>query len=283
MNRLTVGVQGVGVLGPGIGCWPEYLELLRAGDGDINHKPGHKLSHKPGATLLPAPQRLPSAERRRAGAAIKMAIAVADEAVLQAGIDPQWLATVFTASNGEGANCHNLCETLASADRSVSPTRFTNSVHNAAAGYWHIAVASRAASTSLCGFDASFGAGLLEAVTQVAATNQAVLLVATDTPYPEPLHAKRALRDNFGLALLLTPISASQGLAWLRMSLRSPPHEMPATACRDAALEDLRSSLPAAAGLALLDAIAQPGREQRVIVNCPPALQLHIDVAPQAH
>ena len=290
-RSLSVGLHGVGLLGPGIAAWPQVLELMRAGQGPAL-----------AATLLPTPMRLPGAERRRAGAAIKVALAVADAAVLQAGVDPQFLATVFTASNAEGANCHNLCETLASPDRAVSPTRFTNSVHNAAAGYWHIAVASRAASTSLCGFDASFGAGLLEAVTQVLTSDQAVLLVATDTPYPEPLNAKRPVRDNFGLALLLTPARTGGGLAQLHCSLRGAPHEMPATHCRHAGFETLRSSLPAAAGLALLEAVADVGialaspaaraaghpltqrtaarREPRVVVDCPPALQLHIDVTP---
>ena len=73
----------------------------------------------------------------------------------------------------------------------VSPTRFTNSVHNAAAGCWHIAVASRASSTSLCAFDGSFGAGLIEAATSVHLSGQPVLLVASDSPYPEPLNSVR--------------------------------------------------------------------------------------------
>ena len=149
---------------------------------------------------------------------------------------------------------------------------------------------SRAASTSLCGFDTSFGAGLLEAIAQVAATNQPVLLVATDTPYPEPLHAKRFVRDNFGMALVLTPPGTSRGMALLHCSLRSAPHEVPATACRNVCLEGLRSSLPAAAGVALLEAIAQVAKvaqvaqvapasdAQRVVLACPPALQLHVDV-----
>ncbi|MEQ1806287.1 MAG: beta-ketoacyl synthase chain length factor [Burkholderiaceae bacterium] len=272
MNPIRVDVLAVGILGPGIGSWPQLVELLRAGHGFVD-----------AATVLPVPMRLPTAERRRAGAAIKVAMAVADEAVAAAGVDPQFIATVFTASNGEGANCHNLCETLASSDRSVSPTRFTNSVHNAAAGYWHIAVASRAASTSLCGFDTSFGAGLLEAIAQVATTNEPVLLIATDTPYPEPLHAKRIVRDNFGLALVLTPPGARGALAHLQCSLHSAPHEGPAAACRDSYLEGLRSSLPAAAGLALLEALTQVTAarpERRIVLACPPALQLHVDLTP---
>ena len=40
---------------------------------------------------------------------------------------------------------HEICETLATAERQVSPTRFHNSVHNAPAGYWSIATQSRAA------------------------------------------------------------------------------------------------------------------------------------------
>jgi len=75
-------------------------------------------------------------------------MAVADEAVTQAQFDPGTLH-VFASSSGEGANCHALCDTLASATPVVSPTRFTNSVHNASSGAWHIAVASRAPSTSL--------------------------------------------------------------------------------------------------------------------------------------
>ena len=123
MSVLKVHLQGVGLLGPGIASWSAAQPLLRGAQAHVNSP-----------TLLPPPARLPSAERRRAGAAIKLAMAVADEAVLQAAIDPQALATVFTSSSGEGVNCHLLCEALAGPDRLVSPTRFTNSVHNAVGG-----------------------------------------------------------------------------------------------------------------------------------------------------
>ena len=96
-----------------------------------------------------------------------------------------------------------LCETLAGADRQISPTRFTNSVHNAPAGYWHIAVGSRAASTSLSAYDGSFAAGLVEALAQVVASGEPVLLVALDVPYPEPPHRLRPLPNHAGVALLL--------------------------------------------------------------------------------
>ena len=43
----------------------------------------------------------------------------------------------------------------------ISPTQFHNSVHNAAAGYWHIAAGSAAPSLSVGGHDGAFAAGLL--------------------------------------------------------------------------------------------------------------------------
>jgi Beta-ketoacyl synthase, N-terminal domain len=248
MSGLTVWVDGVGVLGPGLPSWSSSLATLR----------GEQL-HVFVPSVLPPPARLPPAERRRAGAAVKLAMAVADEAVAHAGADPHTLATVFSASSGEGGNCHILCETLATDTPMVSPTRFTNSVHNAAAGYWHIAVASRAASTSLGAFDASFGAGLIEAATSVALSRAPILLVASDTPYPEPLHAARPLPDNFGIALVLSAMRSARSLASLSIELvqgKSVP-----TACTDASLEALRIAIPAACGLPLLHALAR-GEEQ---------------------
>ncbi|MDE2157483.1 MAG: beta-ketoacyl synthase chain length factor, partial [Burkholderiales bacterium] len=195
----------------------------------------------------PAPQRLPATERRRAGALVRASIAAADQAL--GGADAAAVATVFSSSTGDPLNCPLLCEALAAAERSVSPTRFTNSVHNAAAGYWHIAAASRQPSTSLAAHDASFGVGLLEAAVQCAAARAPVLLVACDLPYPEPLHALRPVADVFATALLLVPA----GGRGLRLTVGA---EGAASRCADAGLEALRLGIPAARALPLLRALA---------------------------
>lgn len=266
MSSLTVWVDGVGVLGPGLASWSSALATLRG-----------EQAHVFVPTLLPPPARLPPAERRRAGAAVKLAMAVADEAVAHAGADPHTLATVFSASSGEGGNCHILCETLATDTPLVSPTRFTNSVHNAAAGYWHIAVASRAASTSLGAFDASFGAGLIEAATSVALSGAPILLVASDTPYPEPLHAARPLPDNFGIALVLSANRSERSLAALNIEL-VPGKSVP-TACADASLETLRAAIPAACGLPLLQALARDEMQlQTLALTYLPTLTLKVSL-----
>ena len=278
MNRqsgLTVWVQGIGLLGPGLISWPAARDVLRGAAPHVSRP-----------TELPPPARLPPAERRRAGPAVKLALAVADEAVAQARVDAAALATVFTSSSGEGVNCHLLCETLATPAPVVSPTRFTNSVHNAASGCWHIAVASQATSTSLCAFDASFGAGLIEAATCVATSGAPVLLVASDSPYPEPLHATRPLPDHFGLALLLVPAETEHSLAALTITLTlsngaaAPADSAAISRCEDASLEALRRAIPAAAALPLLVALARGEAPQCVAIGGLPTLGLQIEVTP---
>lgn len=256
---MRVHIQGVGLLGPGLDSWGSAAGTLR---GDVPHAVSK--------TRMQPPARLPSAERRRAGEAIKLAMAVADEAVAASGLDPQTLATVFTSSSGEGTNCHAICETLASDSRLISPTRFANSVHNAPAGYWHIAVASRATSTSLCAFDGGFAAGLLEAATVVACHRMPVLLVASDTPYPEPLNAKRPLSDNFGLAFVLSPEPSASTLATLSLALVP---SAPASPCDAPSLETLRNDTPAGRALPLLQALA------RQSIGCTLTIQLHDSLA----
>jgi hypothetical protein len=255
---LEVNVTGIGLLGPGFADWAQGRRLLREPEG-----------WQRSATVVPAPQRLPATERRRAGTVVKASIVAADQALAEAGLDPALLPTVFTSSTGDPLNCHLLCEALAAPERLVSPTRFTNSVHNAPAGYWHIATASRAPSTSLAAFDASFGAGLLEAAAQCAATQAPVLLVACDVPYPEPLHSKRPVADVLALALVLVPGTG--------LRLRPAP-EAAVTRCPHAGLEDLRQTIPAGRALPLLQALAA-GAPAQVVLEAAPGFNLMLDLA----
>lgn len=260
----AVQVVGLGLLGPGLPGWQASAPLLR-----------QQGAWQPAPTVLPPPARLPAAERRRSGAIVKLSLAVADEALAMAqarcglAIEPGRLATVFTSSSGDPSNCHALCEALAQPDRAVSPTRFTNSVHNATAGYWHIATQSRAPSTSLCAYDASWAAGLLEAYAQCLAAQSPVLLVASDTPYPEPMHALRPMPDAFAIAVLLAPPGTSPHGAELRLTV-SQQKTAPSPVF-DPGLETLCRSVPAARGLPLLQALA-----------CGPSVNLSFDGFPEA-
>jgi hypothetical protein len=280
--QLHVQITGLGLLGPGLANWALGQALLAQPNLWVH-----------GATAVPAPQRLPATERRRAGAVVKASVVVADEALATSGLDPAGLATVFTSSTGDPSNCHLLCEALATADRLVSPTRFTNSVHNAAAGYWHIATQSRAPSTSLAAFDASFAAGLLEAAVQCHTTGAPVLLVAADVPYPEPLHTIRPVADVFAVALLLSPLRAGEGNSaaagrCLSLSTASadtnstaretaPTPDAQTTACHHAGLDAVAHGIPAARALPLLMALAHPN-EAHVVMDALPGLLLQVAV-----
>ena len=193
----------------------------------------------------PAVSLLPPAERRRCALSVAWALAVAQEAVANSGLQADKFAVVFTSSDGDGDIVHRLCTALAAPGAQVSPTDFHNSVHNAATGYWSIGARATAPSTALCAFDASFAAGFLEAATQVQADGKPVLLVAVDLPYPAPLAPFRLVRHGFAAALALIPG------AELDISLADGP----ATALPLAEF----GGNAAAACLPLLAALARPG------------------------
>ena len=203
--------------------------------------------------MLRTPERLSPAERRRSVRVVKLALTVGLEAAASAEADPATLATVFSSSGGDGHNCHAICEALAGDEREVSPTRFHNSVHNAAAGYWGIATGAVAPAAVLCAFDGSFSAGLLEALLQVSVDRTACLLIAYDADYPQPLRATRPVPDAFGTALLLTPEPGARNFGRVTAALTTAP----ADALADPALDTLRRAIPAARSLPLLAAIAR--------------------------
>lgn len=241
---LTAYIQGIGLIGPGL---PDWQRGARAIAGEETYAPS--------PTTIPVPEGLPPAERRRTGATVRLALSVAQQAVAAAGVDSQGLLTVFSSSGADGLICHEMCETLASADRQLSPTRFHNSVHNAAAGYWSLATGATAASTALCAYDGSFAAGLLEALALATVDRVPVLLSAYETAYPGPMLAKRRLPDSFAVALVLTPAPTPNALARLTASLCSTAAA--ADRLSEPRLEALRAAVPAARSLPLLRLLAR--------------------------
>ncbi|HRK77432.1 MAG TPA: beta-ketoacyl synthase chain length factor, partial [Thiobacillus sp.] len=212
---------------------------------------------------------------RRTGLAIKVALAVAQQAVAAGQLDARQLAAVFSSSGADNDNCDAICKALASDDRHISPTRFHNSVHNAPAGYWGIASGAMTPATVLCAHDGSFSAGLLEALTQVAVEGWGTLLVAYDMPYPEPLHAKRPLPSALGIALALMPERSAQSLARIELSLSDAAPD----ALAEPEFEALRRAIPAARGLPLLQAVAR-GEGGRIVLDYLAPLNLAVAIEP---
>jgi hypothetical protein len=237
-------VHAVGVLGPGLDGWASTRAILSG------REPYHARS-----TKNPVPDILPATERRRSSEAARLAIAVAQEALEAGGIFSGGLATVFASSDGDGDITHKICQSLAGADRDVSPTLFHNSVYNAPAGYWSIATGSRSGSTSLCAHDLSFAAGLLEAAVQVTVERQPVMMIASDLPFPAPLYAVRPIDHSFAVALLLSP--DEQGTPLMRCEMTLDAYR-DSTALPPGLTEPLHNN-PAARCLPLLAVLAHGG------------------------
>ena len=237
-------IDGVGIFAPGLVGWEQAASVLAG-----------RIPYAPAATPKLATALLPADVRRRTTEHIRLAVEVGGEAVRNAQADASALWSVFASSESDGAITHNICEEVARETPEVSPTRFHNSVNNAPAGYWCIAVQSRAPSTSLAGFDASFSVGLFEACAQVNAEQQNVLLVAHDTPLPEPLNSVRPMSAIFGAALVLTTQRSARSLA--RVAVAIDPQASSFSRMPDAGLDGLRTGNPVARCLPLLAAIAR--------------------------
>ncbi len=249
---MRVYVEGVGLWGAGLEGWAASRDVLVGNSAYV-----------PAAVAAPPSPLLPANERRRAVATVRLALQVGAEAFANARRDPSTTATVFASSGGDGETLHAILQSLASAELDVSPTRFHNSVHNAPAGYWTIATKSREPSTSLCAFDASFVAGLLDAAAQTTIDTRAVALIGYDLPYREPLHSVRPIGSTFGVALILTPSPTRGSLAGLTIGLG---RDLGApTAIADPALEALRRGNPAARSLPLLAALARGDAAELVL------------------
>lgn len=255
-------VGGVGIAGPGFANWESARVALREPDGYVRSP-----------TVIPTPEALPPVERRRCGTNVKLALGAGFEAARHAGLLPGSFATVFASSSGDGDNCHAICEALASDDRLISPTRFHNSVHNAPSGYWSIASRSTRPSDSIGAFDASFAAGLTEALARIADGESPVMLIAYDSPYPEPLQSARPMDDAFAVALALLPSDGFGPRLRASMTTESP------TELANGAQEALRRGVPAARSLPLLGLLARGGAGQ-VVLEYLAGLSLQVEVAP---
>jgi len=256
MKTMRIYIEGIAALGPSMPDWATARDILRK---EIN---GAENAYAPEPVKLPPPEMLPASERRRAGDAIKLSMAVGLAAIRDAGADASQLMNVFSSTGGDCENCHNILETLASSERMISPTRFHNSVHNAPAGYWSIATRCTAASTSLCAYDATFTAGLLEAAIQTIDSGERCLLVSFDTAYPEPLYSVRPIPYPFALGFVIN----AQKTAATQFSLTIALSRDAVDTMKNSQLESLRRSVPSARSLPLL-ALLAAGKSGRVVID----------------
>jgi len=185
-------IEGIGFWTRGLPSWQAACDYAADGTLPID------------APARPSPQLLAPNERRRAPETVAVALEVALAACHAAGRAPSSLPSVFASMHGDLAITDYMCATLATQADGISPTRFHNSVHNAAAGYWTIGAGAVHAATAISAFDATFAQGLLEALMLLAAGEEAVLLVGYDGASTGPLAQVSRSDSLLGAALVLS-------------------------------------------------------------------------------
>lgn len=241
---LLLHVEGVGFWADGLPDWAAARAFVRSG------------TLPESAPARPSPALLPPNERRRAPDTVALALEVAQAACTMAGRDAATLASVFASTHGDLAITDYMCATLAEDPRSVSPTKFHNSVHNAAAGYWTIGTGCRAPTTAISAYGATFAQALLEAAAQVHDSAAPVLLVAYDSEATGPLGEMARSRGLLGAALVLNATRSQAGRATLSLALRTG-----AAASAGGALQARCAGNAMAAMLPLIEALASGGGE----------------------
>jgi hypothetical protein len=258
---LDAHIAGVAFWSPRMPTWDAARACLRS-----EQVPLDTPQPRPATTLL-AP-----AERRRAPDTVAIALEVASQACIAADVRPQELTTVFASTHGDLAISDYLCATLAATPTHISPTKFHNSVHNAAAGYWSIGTKSHAPYTAISAYEYTFATGLLEAVTQLLCDDRPVLYVAYDVAACGPMATMAPSSGMLAAALVLTT-TPTQPHTRMALQVRSGTARI--AEVRSTAADAVRGNAMASA-LTFFAALAQ--RTQPIALPLGQDLSLHIEL-----
>ena len=235
-------LEALEVWGPGLSGWDEAAATLR---GERRYA---AREFDPGEPEMLAPN-----ERRRATAAIRLALCVTDHLAKRSSLDLAALPSVFASSAGDLHVTDRVCVALGRPGVLVSPFHFHNIVHNASAGYWTIGAHACGGSTSLSAGETTFVAGLSEAVCLVLAERTPVLFVCYEQPAPAVIDRHLPIVAPFAVAMTIHP--ERTGHDCFAMHIEHLP-KRDDTRMKDEALEALRVGNAAARALPLLARLA---------------------------
>lgn len=214
--NLSFDVLGVGAWGKSFRNWSDLQALL---NGQAVEDDGAK---------GPKPEVIPANERRRAPLPVRLAVESSWQAVTNAGIDPKELPSVFVSSLGDTQLTDYMCKVLASDNKALSPTKFHNSVHNAAAGYWTISTGCMQAANSVAGFEQSVTLTLFEALIQAQSEQTPMLLTFYDAPSSAVLKGLLKNEQSFAVSLVIAPAALGHNGVRLQVSVTEQTAHWPA-------------------------------------------------------
>ncbi len=193
MQKLVFNVLGIGAWGSGFRNWSDLQIRMTGGQVEDDGAKG------------PKPEVIPANERRRAPLPVRLAVEASSQACEHAGIAPSELACVFVSGLGDTQLTDYMCKVLAGENKALSPTKFHNSVHNAAAGYWTISTGCMQAANSVAGFGESVSLTLMEALIQAQAEQRALLLTFYDAPSSPILKPLLKNEHAFAVSIVIAP------------------------------------------------------------------------------
>jgi len=268
----TLYIEGPAFWTPTLPGWDAARAAFR-GEGALADPPAKR----------PAPQVLAPAERRRAPDTVALALEVAAATMAASGRNAADVPCVFTSAHGDLSINDYMCGTLATDPKMLSPTKFHNSVHNAAVGYWTIGTGCMAASNAVSAYQHSFASGLLEAAVQSASDQEPVLLVGYDTPTVGALTSVTDSRGLLAVALVIAPAPTERTVAALQWSVLGGADAVPtATPPASDAAKSLAGINPMADALGLFESLARLGAGPSAPVDLPlsPTLSLRLQLQP---
>lgn len=257
-------VAGVGAWGPGFADWPALRALLLESD----------TSAPLAAVTNPAPQVIPANERRRAPLPVKIAVEVSWQAIQQSGLAAADVACVFGSGLGDTEISDYMCRALTTDLKQLSPTKFHNSVHNAAAGYWTISSGCMKSANSIAAYQMTAGLALLEGMSQCALQQEPVLVTLFDTKAHPPFNQMFPCSQHFGAALLLQPKARATNAHGVNLTLTLDARDSKPLLPAHPQLAALYTENPAAKILGVLDLLARCESNQR------PSLTTALPISP---
>lgn len=213
-SMTDIDIVGVGVWSEYFSNWDEFCSVLAGGAS-------------PQVAAL-KPELIAAKERRRAPLFVKMAVEVMDQACRMGAREPSEVATVFASVYGDMQITDYMCHTLDASPRTVSPTRFHNSVHNASIGYWAIATQSQRPANAISAYLHSASMALLEGAIQALEEDTPVLVCVQELASPATIKPIYDSEQPFSTALLLTPPAyCAAPLASVRIGVSNQKYEFP--------------------------------------------------------
>jgi len=165
------------------------------------------------------------------------------------------LACVFVSALGDTQLTDYMCKVLATESKQLSPTKFHNSVHNAAAGYWTISTECMQAANSIAGYEHSVPLTLLDALTQIEHDKNPMLVTFYDAPVSDVL--KPLLKNDaaFAVSIILAPVEEGEDAPVLTASVSAGSVQWPELKQKDEDMARLYTNNPTAKILALLETV----------------------------